>query len=84
MPTLLDDRIFESIEEPIDVPEFDLERLARISAAGPDIEPPPAPRHRFRRTLVMALLATMIVGGLATLRPATGYASPAGATCAIR
>ena len=70
MPTLLDDRIFEEKPE-IEVEEFDLERLARISEVEPAIEAPPAPRRRsrVRRTLVMALLALIIVGGLATLGP---------------
>ncbi len=89
MPTLLDDREFEPVEETL-IEEFDLERLARISEP-PAIEPPRfallegAPRFRRRRTLVLAVLAAGIVSGLATLRPDTdaSYAPAPGATYSL-
>ena len=77
MPTLLEDPARPTVDETL-VEEFDLERLARISEAQPPIEPPrfellePAPKLRFgfRGKLVTALLAVVMVGGLATLGPA--------------
>jgi len=74
MPTLLDDTPLQTADE-TSVEAFDFERLARISAAQTAIEPPrfamlePAPRFRFRRTLVMAFLAAVTVSGFSTLRP---------------
>ena len=90
MPTLLEDRAFEPVEETF-VEEFDLERLARISEAQPDIEPPqfellePAPARRFRvrRTVVTAFLAAVIVLGLATLGPAANLLGAADNVCAV-
>ena len=99
MPTLLDDHRLESLRpEPLDrtyVPALDLERLAGLPPAAPDLAPP-----RFvalepacsRRILTLGLLAALLVAALATLRPdidgaytttplhASGPASPAAVT----
>ncbi len=91
MPTLLEEPVLQTLEE-THVEEFDLERLARLSAAPPAIEPPrfellePAPRFRFQRTLLVAFLAAVVVAGLATLRPdvQANYTPAARSTYSLR
>ncbi len=89
MPTLLEEPVLQTVEETY-VEEFDLERLARLAVAQPASEPPrfallaPAPRFRFRRTLLVALLAAGIVSALATLGPAANaLLSTADTACSI-
>lgn len=93
MPTLIEEQALQTFDE-TQVEEFDLEQLARISAAEPHFETlEAAPRSRFRRTAVIALLAVAIVSGLATLRPdaraaytpgaAQGGTTIAGEACAL-
>jgi hypothetical protein len=88
MPAPLQDRVFEPVDERL-IADFDLERLARISEAQPEIEPPrftllePAPRIRIGRTAVAGLLSAVVVLLMLNLRPAAAAsygAAPSSAT----